>query len=154
VPDPDDSYDVVQEAFISAWKALRRYDAERPFDVWIRSILFNKCRDRARRAAVRRIVVRFTTGDSIEQMADPGPTAECRLSSDAALSRFEKALESLPRHLREALVLTQWDGLSHKEAAQLLGVSPKQVENRVYLAKQKLASQVQPSDLQDLIDGG
>jgi RNA polymerase sigma factor CnrH len=153
VPDPDDSYDVVQEAFISAWEALRRYDPGRPFDVWLRSILFNKCRDRARRAAVRRIIVRFTTGDAIEGMADPGPTVESRLSSAAALDRFEQALERLPRHLRQALVLTQWDGLSHKEAAQLLGVSPKQVENRVYLAKQKLAAQVEPSDLQDLIDG-
>ena len=54
VGDRDDAYDVVQESFVSAWSALARYDPERPFEAWLRRIALNKCRDRARRGAVRR----------------------------------------------------------------------------------------------------
>src|SRR5262249_3512564 len=54
--DPEDAYEAVQEAFIAAWSALRRYDANRPFLAWLRTIALNKARDRGRRAAVRRLV--------------------------------------------------------------------------------------------------
>jgi len=54
VADRDDAYDVLQESFVSAWGALGRFDPERPLEAWLRRIALNKCRDRARRSAVRR----------------------------------------------------------------------------------------------------
>jgi len=83
---------------------------------------------------------------------DPAPSTEKLLSREAARARFEQALRSLPEHLREALILTQWDGLSQKQAAELLGVKIKTVENRIYAAKQRLAHLVAPSDLEDLAE--
>ena len=58
VADRDDAYDVLQESFVSAWGALARFDPERPFEAWLRRIALNKCRDRARRNAVRRAALR------------------------------------------------------------------------------------------------
>ena len=54
--DPDEAYEAVHEAFIAAWDALGRYDPERPFGTWLRTIAINKARDRGRRLAVRRLV--------------------------------------------------------------------------------------------------
>ena len=53
VGDESEAHDVLQESYASAWLALRRYDPARPFDVWLRSIALNKCRDWSRRRAVR-----------------------------------------------------------------------------------------------------
>ena len=54
IGDDDDAVDVTQEAFVSAFAALKTYDSERPFKTWISRIAINKCRDWARRRAVRR----------------------------------------------------------------------------------------------------
>ena len=55
VGDADGAVDVVQESFVAAWRALRRFDGRRPFGVWLRAIALNKCRDRGRRQLVRRL---------------------------------------------------------------------------------------------------
>lgn len=152
VPQREDAHDLVQETFIAAWSALNRYDPNRPLYVWLRSILYNRCRDLARKAAVRRIFVVWggAEGEELESVPDDAPPAETLLTRAAAQRRLEAALASLPRELREPLVLTQWDGLSNREAAELLGIRVKAVENRLYKARKKLALLLQRSDLADL----
>jgi RNA polymerase sigma-70 factor (ECF subfamily) len=151
VADRDDAYDVLQESFVSAWGALSRFDPERPFEAWLRRIALNKCRDRARRNAVRRAALRlfglgggdFST-DSVAALADSTVTA------DLALRRLDAAIGMLPRQLKEPLVLTMLEGLSHKEAGALLGINAKAVETRVYRAKRQLASMLDLEDLKDI----
>src|SRR3546814_15935115 len=48
--------DLVQEAFVAAFDALDRYDQGRPLRTWLARIAINKCRDWARRRAVRRLL--------------------------------------------------------------------------------------------------
>ena len=134
--DPEESYDVVQETFVSAWRALRRYDPARPFDIWLRAIAFNNCRDRGRKAAVRKVLRRLAPmGPEVETVPDSQPLADEQLEAKAAQRRFDAALAELPAHLRDTLTLTLWDGLSHGEVAELLGINVKAVENRLYRAK-------------------
>ena len=151
VADRDDAYDVLQESFVAAWGALSRFDPERPFEAWLRRIALNKCRDRARRDAVRRAALRlfgFGAGDmSAESVA---PLADSTVTADHALRRLETAIGKLPRQLKEPLVLTMLEGLSHKEAGALLGINAKAVEMRVYRAKRQLASMLNLEDLQDI----
>jgi RNA polymerase sigma-70 factor (ECF subfamily) len=64
------------------------------------------------------------------------PTDE---SQELRLAALDAAIASLPASLKEPLVLTLLEGLSHKDAATLLGVTPKAVETRVYRAKALLA---------------
>jgi RNA polymerase sigma-70 factor (ECF subfamily) len=56
----------------------------------------------------------------------------------------------LSRQLKEPLVLTMLEGLSHKEAGALLGINAKAVETRVYRAKRQLASMLNLEDLEDI----
>ena len=151
VADRDDAYDVLQESFVSAWSALSRFDPERPFEAWLRRIALNKCRDRARRDAVRRAALRlfgFGSGDiSVESVA---PLADSTVTADHALRRLETAIGKLSRQLKEPLVLTMLEGLSHKEAGALLGINAKAVETRVYRAKRQLALMLNLEDLEDI----
>jgi RNA polymerase sigma-70 factor (ECF subfamily) len=141
----------LQESFVSAWGALSRFDPERPFEAWLRRIALNKCRDRARRDAVRRAALRlfgFGGGDmSAESVA---PLADSTVTVDHALRRLDAAIGKLSRQLKEPLVLTMLEGLSHKEVGALLGINAKAVETRVYRAKRQLASILNLEDLQDI----
>jgi RNA polymerase sigma factor (sigma-70 family) len=150
VPTSEDAYDILQEAFASAWAALKSYDRQRPFDVWLRRIALNKCRDRARKEAVRRRVMSFVGLSPEAEVADPAPAADTSQIAGETLGRLNAALEALPRQLKEALILTALQGLPQREAADVLGVTPKVVEMRAYRARKLLAAALDRSDFEDL----
>ena len=148
----EDAYDVLQEAFASAWGALKRYDPERPFDIWLRRIALNKCRDRGRREAVRQRAFSLIgiSPEAASQVPDTAPGADAVQIGGEALRRLNAAIAALPRQLREPLILTALQGLSQREAAEVLGVTPKVVEMRAYRARKQLAETLPPTDYEDL----
>jgi RNA polymerase sigma-70 factor (ECF subfamily) len=151
VADRDDAFDLLQESFVSAWSGLARFDTERPFEAWLRRIALNKCRDRARRNAVRRaalVLLGLSKARGAEDETTPAPDSSA--ASDSALRKLEGAIAALPRQLKEPLVLTMLEGLSHKDAGEFLGINAKAVETRVYRAKRRLATMLDLSDLSDL----
>jgi len=149
-PTSEDAYDIVQESFAAAWRALKRYDPARPLEVWLRHIALNKCRDRARKEAVRRRVLSFMGGGAKEEPIDAAAPADAVEIANETLGRLNAALERLPPRLKEPLVLTALQGLSQREAAELLGASVKVVEMRVYRARKQLAAMLERSDFVDL----
>jgi len=140
--DADEAYEALQEAFIAAWSALGRYDRSRPFAAWLRTIAVNKARDRARRATVRRWIFgagALETSGALAQL-DPEAAADERLIEGQRLKALDQAIAQLPSSLKAALVLTAFDDRSHKEAGEILGVSAKTIEMRVYRARRMLAA--------------
>lgn len=142
VGDADDAYDIVQASFVSAWSALRRYDAARGFAAWLRTIALNKCRDHARRAAVRRLLIIPDAASMASIVADPQPGAEAEWIAREDLATLDSAVALLPRSLKEPLLLTVFAGLSQAEAGRELGISVKAVETRVYRARRALAKAI------------
>lgn len=138
VGDPDEALDIVQEAFVAAFSALSRYDAARPFRAWIARITLNKCRDWARRRAVRRLFVFARPLEDAAHVADPGATPEETAGSRAALVRIEAAVAALPVALKDVLLLRTIEGLDETDTAQALGISRKAVETRLHRARAKL----------------
>jgi RNA polymerase sigma factor (sigma-70 family) len=144
--DADDAYEAAHEAFIAAWIAIRRYDPQRSFLAWLRTIAINKARDRGRRLAFRRMLFGI---DSLEQsgaLAEPDPALpadELAIERQDA-AKLDKAIAALPARLKEALLLTGFDGWSHKEAGEILGVSAKAIETRVHRARKILAQTIDP----------
>jgi RNA polymerase sigma-70 factor (ECF subfamily) len=152
VGDADEAYDVTQDAFVAAMSNLHRYDADRPFEAWLRRIALNKCRDRARREAVRRAFGLSRRGpEETEQVADAAPGADRALAAGAATKALELAIAALPASLKAPLVLTALEGLSQKEAGEALGLSAKAVEVRVYRAKRQLAELLDREHMEELL---
>lgn len=139
--DSDEAREAAHEAFISAWAALGRYDPARPFGAWLRTIAINKARDRGRRLAFRRLIFGERPPDDagVDDPPDPTPDAETGLVERERLALLDRGIARLPAPLKEALVLTALDGLSQQEAADILGVTVKTVETRVYRARKILA---------------
>ena len=150
----EDANDLLQETFASAWRALGRYDPERPFEIWLRRIALNKCRDLGRKHAVRRTVFMVTHpfADTEERAASLTPSADTAMIADEAVRQLQAAIAALPANLREPLVLTALEGMSQKEAAALLDTNVKAIENRVARARAKLAAMLDLSQVQDMSD--
>jgi RNA polymerase sigma-70 factor (ECF subfamily) len=145
--DAEQAYEAAHEAFIAAWRALGRYDPDRSFVAWLRTIAFNKQRDLGRRKAVHRFLLGsdLLEEEAVEAAADPGAGADEALIERQEVQALDRAIASLPVKLKEALVLTAFDGRSQKEAGDILGVSEKTVETRVYRARKILAETLDPN---------
>lgn len=140
--DPHEALDITQETFVAAFASLARYDRERPFAVWVRQIALNKCRDWARRRRVRSFFTRAAPLEEAFDVAGDAVPADVQAADRAELARVTGAIARLPARLREALLLRTVDGLSQAEAAEVLAVSEKTIETRLYRARTKLKALV------------
>ncbi len=143
VGDADDAYDLLQDTFISAWRALHRYDPKRPFSPWLHRIALNKCRDFGRRKAVRRTFLRLLALGTEDQPPMDVGGADEELEASARLARLNMAIAALPTLYKEPLLLTVIEGLSQDEAAVILGTTRKAIEMRLYRARRKLADELE-----------
>lgn len=138
IGDADAAVDVTQEAFIAAFAALKSYDGGRPFRTWVSRIAINKCRDWARRRAVRHFLSFAMPLEIALSVADDTIPVDRQLADRAELARVSAAIARLPAAIREPLVLRTIEGLSQSETAEVLGISEKAVETRLYRARNKL----------------
>ena len=148
VGDADSAYEIVQESFVAAWRNLGRYDAGRSFASWMRAIALNKCRDRGRREAVRRAFFGADPGgEAVAAAPDPQPRADSSLIAAEQRRALDRAIALLPAKLKEPLILTGFEELSQQAAGEVLGVSAKTIETRVYRARRRLAELLEVEDL-------
>lgn len=133
-----EALDLTQETFVAAFQAIGRYDGVRPFRVWIARIALNKCRDWARRRKVRAFFASALPLESANHVASDTPAPDRSVIEADELSRVRTAIAALPVKLREAIVLCGVEEMSQQEAANVLGVTVKTVETRLYRARQRL----------------
>lgn len=138
VGDADEALDLVQEAFVAAWTRLPGFDRARSFPIWLRRIALNKCRDWGRRRKVRRFFYAAATLDHLDQITSSRAPHDHETSLETQLAVLDAAIAALPRTLKEPLLLTVYEHLTHEEAASVLGVTAKAIETRIYRAKQAL----------------
>lgn len=143
----DDAYDALQETFVAAWLALGRYDPARPFLPWMRTIALNKCRDASRRLKVRRLLARAfrfeQQGNDSTDMLDRAREEEA--AQGERLAHLDRAIAALPALYKESLLLILVSGLSHKEAAEQLGTTPKAIEMRLARGRRTLQAMMEKS---------
>ena len=130
----DEAHDVAAEVFGIAWRRSQRMPTEAPRP-WLLAVA-RRCLANHRRASLRwrGLVDRATSAFG----AAPPPSGPEDVATGRADEELALALASLPARDREVLVLVAWDGLTHVEAAQVLGISESAVSNRVVRARARL----------------
>jgi RNA polymerase sigma factor (sigma-70 family) len=118
--------DVVQEAFVKAYRALGAYRAESPWRPWLLRIVANEAKNRVRAAARRRRTTQRHTALAVPPPADPEEVVLGRLTDEAVL----QALVSLPDVHRQVLACRFVAGLSESETAAVLEVAGGTVKSR------------------------
>ena len=144
--------DVVQETFVRVYFKAGKFQPKATVKTWIYTIALNLCRDQGRRLAKRRTDISLNAprpGDLPPlELADTAPNPVDQAGQGDRFSALRGAIDRLPHKLKSALVLFSLQGHSQKEAAEVLGTTPKTVELRVAHAKQKLR-EILASELAD-----
>jgi RNA polymerase sigma-70 factor (ECF subfamily) len=131
--DREDAEDAVQEAFVKAFRALRRFEIGRRFYPWFYIVLRNCCfKIAARRPAT------LPEPGALPGILAPAPGEE----GEAQVQLLERALARLSAEDRELITLKHLDGLTYQALAERLGIPPGTVMSRLYHARQRLRAEV------------
>lgn len=130
-----DADDALQSAYVSAFKAYPRFRGEARFDTWLYRIVYNTCLNhlRSRHSHVSLDSARIAT---MAGSVDPATTAAVRVD-------LSIALDSLPTPQRAAVLLVDAEGLTFREAAEVLDLAEGTVASRVSRARKVLRTRLQ-----------
>ena len=147
VRDREEAWDVAQEAFVRAYQSLPEFRGQSVFYTWLFRIVVNLATDRLRQQRAR---VRAWGGAPVAEeewvrtAADPGSPPDLEASRAQQRARIGRALYSLPAHHRTIIILSDIEGLSYREIAQVLGCPIGTVMSRLYNARKRLRALLGP----------
>jgi RNA polymerase sigma-70 factor (ECF subfamily) len=139
-----DAIELTQDAFVRAYFNIGKFRPTAKFVTWLYHIALNLCRDYARSQAYRYSSQTVSTDVSVEENEGQRPLLSNQRGPDQQtqdrekLRAVEKAISELSQDLKNPLILTALDGRSHADTGELLGISPKAVEMKVYRARKLL----------------
>jgi RNA polymerase sigma-70 factor (ECF subfamily) len=135
-----DAQDLAQEAFVRAFKHLRRCSAPDRFAGWLFRITANLCRSAGKRGSARAIESLDAYRSALPS-EEPGPLEMVEASNTRR--RVRAALEVLPADQREALVMMYLMGYSVSEIEELTGASTSAVKMRLKRGRDALRDQLE-----------
>ena len=137
--------DVTQEAFVTAWQKLSGFRGESQFRTWLLSITWRKAIDRRKSigrwlklAASSRADAGDDRFDLIERVPSPERAQDIVLESNELQQQIRKLIGTLPRKLRDALLLAGSGEHTYEEIGQMLGAPVGTVKWRVAEARRVL----------------
>ncbi|RZO22945.1 MAG: RNA polymerase sigma factor RpoE [SAR92 clade bacterium] len=142
VRDTDEVADVVQEAFIKAYRALPKFRGESQFYTWLYRIAVNTAKNylvsRSRRPPGSDVDIddaEYYSGS--EYLKDLG-TPENQLFRDELESVIVNSIAELPEDLRTAVTLREYEGLSYEEIAEIMECPVGTVRSRIFRARESI----------------
>lgn len=145
--DREDAWDAAQEAFVRAWQALPSFRGQSAFYTWLFRIAVNVATDRARQRAARRRALGSEPVPEEEWervMVDPQTPPDDRAARAEQRGRIGAALDALPEHHRTIIMLSDLQGLSYREIAEVLDIPMGTVMSRLHNARKRLRQALGP----------
>lgn len=141
----DDAQDVLQEAFVAAFRAIRGFEGKSQLGTWLHRIVVNAAlmRLRARRRrpeqSIEGLLPRFLDdGHQAEPAVEWRASAEDLLQRDEHRDLVRTAIDELPENYRTVLQLRDIEELDTQETAEMLGIDANTVKVRLHRARQAL----------------
>lgn len=156
LPCEQDAQDAVQEAFLSAFKAIDRFDGRSALTTWLHRITANVCLMKlrsARRRPEKRmedLLPRFMEDGHQKTPAKPWkPESGSGIEQEELRQLVRAKIDELPDPYREVLIVRQIEEIDTEEAARLLGLNPAAVKSRLHRARQALRELLAPYFAED-----
>lgn len=142
--DPSDAADATQEVYVRVVRSVLGFRGESAFGTWLHRVTVNVCLTALRaRGDVRARGQSAGVAEMDVEIADPAADPASQAESADLAARTAQALATLPDDAREVVLLRDLQGLSTKEAAQVLGISEGAVKVRLHRAHARLRELVQ-----------
>jgi RNA polymerase sigma factor (sigma-70 family) len=148
--DPVLSEDIVQDAFVRAFRAFAQFRGGSP-RAWLFAIVRNCCRTaQSGQAGMLALVIHESglndeAAQMLNEQADPSPTPEEEVIRRTEINRLRLAVEAMPEPFREAVVLRDIEELSYAEVAEVTGVPIGTVMSRLSRGRSILAKELLPA---------
>ncbi len=144
--DPAAADDATQEAFISAYRSIKKFRGG-SFRSWLLRIVTNACYDELRRRKRRPNISWDDFGDMDEEanphLVNGGPKPEESVQQQELRALLERSIAKLSKHHRTTIILIDRIGLSYEEAAKVMDVALGTVKSRLARARKEMQSLLQ-----------
>lgn len=126
--------DIVQEAFLKLWDRPDAFDREKgvKFTTWFYRVVTNLAIDKGRKKKPQ------AGAEILEFLPDGAAASDQVLQERQQEQALEQAIQNLPERQKTALNLCFYEGLSNKDAAEIMGVGVKALESLLIRAKKTL----------------
>ena len=146
INDHEEINDVVQEAFIKAYRALKNFRGDSQFYTWLYRIAVNTAKNylvaRNRRPPASDVDVEdaeyYSGSENLKDVASP----ERQLFKDELEAVVDSAIRGLPEDLRTAVTLREFEGLSYEDIATVMDCPVGTVRSRIFRAREAIDQRV------------
>ncbi len=146
----DDAQEAVQEAFLSAFRAVERFEGQSRLSTWLHRIVVNhalmrmRTRRRKPEEAIEDLMPGFLEDGHHVDTPQPWKDAVEVLEQGELREAVRTAIEELPEGYRNVLWMRDIEELDTAETAEMLGISPNAVKTRLHRARVALRQQLDP----------
>lgn len=142
VHNKEETEDLVQEAFIKAFKALPSFNEEYAFSTWLYKIAVNNCIDHMRKKRLKTYSinkpVQSKDGEIERDFPDTSMSPDKEILTAERANLISTAIDELPENYRIAIVLRHSDEKSYEEIAEILEIPLGTVKARIFRAREML----------------
>jgi RNA polymerase sigma-70 factor, ECF subfamily len=135
--DSDDAEDLVQETYLKALRGFGSFQPGTNFRAWIFQILRNTFLS-SRMSYERRVTVELESDEDGPELAVETETPETTLMNRSSLQLLQRAIDDLPVHYREPLLLCEVEEMSYREIAEILSIPIGTVMSRLARARKAI----------------
>ncbi len=128
--------DLAQETFVRVYRHRLRFRLSQKFSTWLFGIATNLARNHARWHG--RHPETLLEHEHLKELTTTAASPDEQTMAGERTAALQNAVATLPRDMREVLLLSTWQGMSHSEIARLQNTSEKAVELRLYRARRLL----------------
>ena len=133
---PDDAFDLTQETFLKAYRALDKTDAELNVNAWLHRIASNACMDvLRRRQRLRWLPWEGAKHDRASSQREDDP--EDTLLGDETQRSVTRVLQAMSTRNRQAMILREYEGLSCEDIGEIMGVSRSAVKSILFRGREE-----------------
>ena len=148
VRDPSEALDVVQEAFVKAYRAAPSFRGDSAFYTWMYRIAINTAKNyvvaAARRPAYYDVDLQDPEQYEVFAKLRDLDTPEGLTLSEEIRQTVNKAIQDLPEDLRTAILLREIEGMSYEEIAQTMECPVGTVRSRIFRAREAIDKRIGP----------
>lgn len=139
----EDACEVVQDAFVSAYKSIKGFEGKSRFETWLYAIVINLSRNRLKQMRSQNYHEAYSMDDPIEtgdgnikpERASDEPSALSMLEQAEVQKRVQGCIKALDDEFREVLVLRDIQGFAYDEIGVMLKLAEGTVKSRLFRAR-------------------
>lgn len=144
--DYEEAANMVQDAFLAAYRSLKSFKGKSQFSTWLYSILINHCKNRLKQVRVQRLHEAFSLNEAIlsqegQIQSDPpsnDPSALEHLERKDIQEKVQGCISRLDSPFQEVLILRDIQGFSYEEISEMLNLPEGTIKSRLFRAREAL----------------